>query len=264
MNEEVQTYSRLKNNLAKMKLNEFSAHLDEYIDEIDGGNKTFIQSLLELTELELEEKEKRVMQSCVRTAGFPYVKTLEDFDFSFQPTLNKTQILGFKTMRFIDQAENIMFIGSPGVGKTHLSVSIGIEAAKDHRSIRFVTCSDLMMNLKKAQMENCLETSMKYYSHFKLLIIDEVGFLSLDDQGSKLFFQLISRRYEKHSTIITTNKPLSEWGDIFGDPVLANAILDRLLHHCQIIKIIGRSYRTKDYQKELQKKAISTSNTGIA
>lgn len=132
-----------------------------------------------------------------------------------------------------------------------MSVSIGIEAAYNHRSTYFITCNDLLLRLKRAQLENRLEQKLKLYARYKLLIIDEVGFLPLDEESSKLFFQLISMRYEKHSTIITTNKPLSQWGQIFGDPVLANAILDRLLHHCSVIKIVGKSYRTKDVQKEL-------------
>ena len=260
MNSEVQVYSRLKNNLSTMKLNEFAAHLDEYMDVIRSGQKTFEEALLEMTDLELEAKAVRVMQNCVRTAGFPYIKTLDDFDFSFQPTLNKAQICGYSDMRFVDNGENLIFIGSPGVGKTHLSVSLGVAAAQAHRSTHFVTCNDLLLNMRKAQMENRLEASLKYYARFKLLIIDEVGFLPLDELSSKLFFQLVCKRYEKHSIIITTNKPLSQWGDIFGDPVLANAILDRLLHHSHIIKIVGKSYRTKDLQKELQKNVSASSN----
>lgn len=251
MNEQVRTYSQLKNDLERLKLSQFNIHLDEYIDATQSGDKSFTEAMKDLCDLELRVREARILQSCVKTANFPFQKTLEDFDFSFQPTLKKEQILGFKDMRFIDQAHNILFIGSPGVGKTHLSVSIGIEAAYNHRSTYFITCNDLLLRLKRAQLENRLEQKLKLYARYKLLIIDEVGFLPLDEESSKLFFQLISMRYEKHSTIITTNKPLSQWGQIFGDSVLANAILDRLLHHCSVIKIVGKSYRTKDVQKEL-------------
>lgn len=248
---EATTYGRLKNNLDKLKLMQFNDHLDEYIDSIQAEEKTIVEALKELTDLEIQTREARILQSCVKTANFPFIKTMDDFDFSYQPTLNKTEITGFKDMRFIDRQENILFIGSPGVGKTHLSVSIGIEAAYNHRSTYFISCNDLLLNLKRAQLENRLEQKLKLYARYKLLVIDEVGFLPLDEQSSKLFFQLISKRYEKHSTIITTNKPLSQWAEIFGDPVLANAILDRLLHHCHVVKIIGKSYRTKDLQKEL-------------
>lgn len=254
---EVTTYGRLKNNLDKLRLTQFSVHLDDYIDAIQSNGKTVIEALKELTDLEISARETRILQSCVKTANFPFIKTMDDFDFTYQPTLNKAEITGFTDMRFVDRRENILFIGSPGVGKTHLSVSIGIEAAYNHRSTYFISCNDMLLNLKRAQLENRLEQKLKLYARYKLLIIDEVGFLPLDEQSSKLFFQLISKRYERHSTIITTNKPLAQWADIFGDPVLANAILDRLLHHCHVVKIVGKSYRTKDIQKELIKDSDS-------
>lgn len=259
MNSEVRDYNRLKNNMDTLRLTEAALHLDEYIDWVQNGDKTFTQALREMTDMEIEARDQRALQGCVRTAGFPFQKTLDDFDFTFQPTINKNQILGFKDMRFVDQAENILFIGSPGVGKTHLSVGLGIEAARNHRSTHFITCSDLLLSLKRAKMENRLEQRLKLYARYKLLIIDEVGFLPMDEESSKLFFQLISKRYERHSIIITTNTPLSKWGQIFGDPVLANAILDRLLHHCHIIKIVGRSYRTRNVQEELAKEKMADS-----
>ena len=262
MNSDAQNYIQLKNNLGKLKLSEMGNHLDEFTDAVQEHQMTFQQALMKMTDLELRAKEARNMEHCVKTANFPFLKTLEDFDFSYQPTLNREEILGFRNMRFLERAENIIFIGSPGVGKTHLSVSIGIEAAKDHRSTYFVNCNDLLMHLKRAKLENRLEERLKLYARYKLLIIDEVGFLPMDNESSKLFFQLISRRYEKHSVIITTNKPLSQWSDVFGDPVIANAILDRLLHHSYIIKIIGKSYRTKDLQKELNTSALKQDTDG--
>lgn len=146
----------------------------------------------------------------------------------------------------MEKTENILLIGTPGVGKTHLATSIGIEAAKNRNSTYFINCNDLILQLKRAHLENRLETRLKFFAKYKLLIIDEVGFLPLDSESSNLLFQLITKRYEKHSTIITTNKSLSRWGEVFGDNVLANAILDRLIHHSHIINITGRSYRTKD------------------
>ena len=136
-----------------------------------------------------------------------------------------------KLSTILRKKENIIFIGSPGVGKTHLATSIGIEAASMRTSTYFIGCNDLVLQLKKAHIENRLEQRLKFFSKYKLLIIDEVGFLPLDTESSNLLFQLIARRYEKNSTIITTNKSLSRWGEVFGDPVIANAILDRLLHH---------------------------------
>jgi len=251
MNTEAQNYIQLKNNLEKLGLLEIENHLDEFLAAIQNNHMNFQQALMKMTDLELRAKEERNMEHCVKMANFPFLKTLNDFDFGYQPTLNKEEILGFRNMHFLERAENIIFIGSPGVGKTHLSVSIGIEAAKDHKSTYFANCNDLLMNLKRAKLENRLEERLKLYARYRLLIIDEVGFLPMDEESSKLFFQLVSKRYEKYSMIITTNKPLSQWSDVFGDPVIANAILDRLLHHCHIIKIVGKSYRTKDIQKEL-------------
>lgn len=246
MNTELQNYNRLKNNLESLKLTAMEQNLDSYLDNTEKGGMSPLQALLRLTEVEMKLKSERAVQGCVKVANFPFLKTMEDFDFSFQPDLNKEEILGFKSLRFMEKAENIIFLGSPGVGKTHLSVSIGIESAKNRRSSYFINCAELIEKLKKAKAENNLEKRLKFYSRYQLLIIDEVGFLPIDEEGSKLFFQLISRRYEKKSTIITTNVELSEWGSTFGNTVMANAILDRLLHHSSVIRIVGNSYRLKD------------------
>jgi DNA replication protein DnaC len=152
--------------------------------------------------------------------------------------------------RFIANCENIVFLGTSGVGKTHLSTSIGISAAKKSISTYFIKCHDLIQNLKKAKLENRLDVRLKHYCGYKLLIIDEIGYLPIDKEDSKLFFQLIDKRYEKKSTIFTTNINFSNWDQVFLDPVLANAILDRVLHHAHVINITGNSYRLKDYYGE--------------
>lgn len=139
-----------------------------------------------------------------------------------------------------------ILIGSPGVGKTHLATAIGIEAAKNRQITYFINCNDLVTNLKKAYNENRLEERIKFYNKYKVLIIDEVGFLPIDRDGANILFQLINRRYEKKPIIITSNMPFNKWPELFGDSILANAILDRLLHHCHVFSITGRSYRTKD------------------
>ena len=200
----------------------------------------------ELTNLEIQAREDRATHACVRVANFPYRKELKDFDFSFNPKINKEKILDFKHLRFIENKENILFLGVPGVGKTHLATSIGIEAAKNRKITYFINCHDLILQLKRAKLENRLETRLKFFSKYKVLIIDEVGYLPIDKEGANLLFQLINKRYENSSTIITTNKPFSEWGEVFGDSVLASAILDRLLHHSHVINIVGSSYRLKD------------------
>ena len=202
--------------------------------------------MYELTNLEIQAREDRATHACVRVANFPYRKELKDFDFSFNPKINKEKILDFKHLRFIENKENILFLGVPGVGKTHLATSIGIEAAKNRKITYVINCHDLILQLKRAKLENRLETRLKFFSKYKVLIIDEVGYLPIDKEGANLLFQLINKRYENSSTIITTNKPFSEWGEVFGDSVLASAILDRLLHHSHVINIVGSSYRLKD------------------
>lgn len=239
-------YVKLANNLEILKLERIKQNLDKYIDLINNKEKDLVDGLYELTNLEIELMNERAIYGCVRTAAFPFIKSFEDFDFTFQPTINKNEIMDLKNLRFIENKENIIFVGSPGVGKTHLAISIGIEAAKNRDSTYFINCNELISNLKKAHSENRFMNRLNHYAKYKVLIIDEMGFLPIDSDGANMLFQLINKRYEKHSTIITTNKPFGKWHEIFGDVTLANAILDRLLHHSHIININGNSYRLKD------------------
>ena len=213
---------------------------------INNKKKDVVDTLYELTNLEIELRNEKAFYGCVRTAGFPFLKTFEDFDFSFQPTINREQIIDFKNLRFIENKENIIFVGSPGVGKTHLATAIGITAAQNRNSTYFINYNDLIANLKKSNSENRFINRINHYAKYKVLVIDEVGFLPVDPEGANMLFQLINKRYERHSTIITTNKPFGKWHEIFNDVTLANAILDRLLHHSHIININGNSYRLKN------------------
>jgi len=240
------SYTKLVNGLETLGLMRIKSSLDSYIELINSGEKTVVDALCEMVGNELEQNKLRAINSCVKVANFPFMKTLADFDFSFQPSINKQEIMDLSTLRFIEKQENILFVGSSGVGKTHLATSIGIECASHRYSTYFVTFQNLMEQLSAALKENRLDARMKFFAKYKILIIDEIGYIPISVDSANLFFQLIARRYEKHCTIVTTNMPFSKWGDVFGSPTLANAILDRLLHHSHVISIKGHSYRLRD------------------
>lgn len=239
-------YAKLMNNLETLKLEKIYSYLPTYLDTVVKEQIPLIDALVHLTDLEIAYKNEMASKIQISVAGFPFVKRANEFNYEFQPSVNKSQIKDLCSLRFLDNKENILFYGTPGVGKTHLATAIGIEAASKRHLTYFISCHDLIQNLRKAYTENRLETRLKHYSKYKLLIIDEIGYLPIDQLGANLFFQLITKRYEHTSTIITTNQPFSKWGEVFSDTTLANAILDRLLHHSHIIKIVGPSYRTKD------------------
>lgn len=238
-------YIKLINNFDSLKLNTFRNNIDPFIDEVNSGKINVVDALYSLTEKEMAFRQDRVNKAMITTSHFPYVKTFDDYDFSYQPRLNKDEILDLKNLRFIQNNENIVFMGTPGVGKTHLAISVGIECAKNRYQTYFINCNELIMQLKKAKLENTLSRRLKHFTSYSVLIIDEVGFLPIDGDDSNLLFQLISMRYEKHPTIFTTNKSFNHWGEVFNDSVIANAMLDRILHHCKVFQIIGPSYRMK-------------------
>jgi len=240
-------YQQLLQNLEYLKLKQMTLHLNEVIDFGVNNQLSFIETLIKLTNYEIDVREQNMTQAMVKVGAFPHRKEITDFDFDFQPSINRQQILDFLTLRFLDENENIVFLGTSGVGKTHLATSIGIAAAKKRTSTYFIKCHDLIQNLKKARLENRLESRLKHYAKYKLLIVDEIGYLPIDAEDAKLFFQLVDMRYEKKSTILTTNVNFKEWDKIFQETKIANAILDRILHHATVVSIVGDSYRLKDH-----------------
>ena len=246
-------YQELNKNLKDLKLYQISIKLSEYIEKINENKIGVAEALLELTNQELEVKNYNATHAMVKVAGFPHLKEVKDFDFNFQPKINKQQILDFESLRFLENNNNILLIGNSGVGKTHLATAIGIAAAKKRVSTYFIKCHDLISQLKKAHIENRLETRIKHFSKYRLLIIDEIGYLPIGEEEAKMFFQLIDMRYEKKSTIITSNINLSDWRKVFADSLIASAILDRLVHHSSIVNILGNSYRTASALSKLKK-----------
>ena len=246
------SYTKIIDGLTDLGIYKMQEYIDHYINAVNNGEKSFSDALEELISIEQENNRLRAINSCVKVANFPFIKTMDDFDFSFQPGINKKELLEFTSLGFIERNENILFVGTSGVGKTHLATSIGIECARNRYSTYFVSFENLMIQLKKALNENRLEQRMKFFSRYKILIIDEIGYMPIDADSANLFFQLVARRYEKHCTIITTNMPFSKWGEIFGSTTLANAVLDRLLHHSSVISIKGPSYRLKEKKSFLE------------
>ena len=236
----------LNKKLDMLELEKIKDILPDYIHKTSKNNPPISDSLNYLLNEEINFKDNRASEGIIKASNFPFRKTINDYDFSFQPSVSKNQIKELASLSFIENHENIVFIGNPGTGKTHLAVSLGIEAAKHRNSVYFITCHNLMLKLNKAQKENRLDKQLQHLAQYKLLIIDEIGYLPVDHQGSNLFFQLIAKRYMTKSTIVTTNMPFSRWGEVFSDNTLASAVLDRLLHYSHIIRITGNSYRIKD------------------
>ena len=239
------SYTQLVNNLEQLSLTKMREILPSYIDSAVQNEKSLVDVMKELTDQEIAFREERARQINLTISHFPFHKTINDFDFTYQPSINKAQILDLMTLRFIEQKENILFIGTSGVGKTHLATSIGMEASSKRYSTYFIHFNTLMEKFKKAAQEGRIESIVKHYSKYRILIIDEIGYLPIEKDVASGFFQLVTARYEKKPIIITTNQPLSKWGDVFGDYTLANAIVDRLVHHSSIVKITGQSYRIK-------------------
>lgn len=240
-------YHQVLNQLEELHLFQVRNHLPDYLEE--HTDISLLDGLHDLLEQELSGRAQEKLKKRLKKAHLPYNKRLIDFDFLFQPKLNKAEIVDLHTLRFLDNKNNILFIGNSGVGKTHLAISLALEALDKGFSAYFILSNDLVNKLLKAQAKGTLERAIKKYAKYDVLIIDEMGYLPFSRDGAILLFQLINARYEKNSTLITTNIPLSQWSDFLQDKKLTNALIDRLVHHSKVIPIMGDSYRMKDYKE---------------
>lgn len=233
--------------LQSLGLTKAAEVLINHLDEAGHKKATHLEFLLQLLDTEERARYERYLDTRMKTAGFPYHKTLADFDFDFQQSIDKRQIKELSSMAFAHSGTNIILLGPPGVGKTHLAVALGIEAIRKRVNTYFVTLQKLITDLRKAHAEQRFARRLRIYSKPKLLILDELGYLPLERTDAALLFQLVCERYDNGlSTIITSNVSYGEWDEIIGDSVLAGAMLDRLLHHAVTINIRGQSYRLKD------------------
>jgi DNA replication protein DnaC len=235
--------------LEKLKMDHLEAQLDTVCEQAAERELDYKSFLTQALEAEWQGRYRRGIETRLRQSRFPWVKTLEQFDFDFQPSLDRRQVRELAGLSFVERAHNVVILGPPGVGKTHLAVALGVKAVEAGFTVLFMTLETLMTRLVKAKHENRLERALKQLTYPKVLIIDEVGYLPLSRDEASLFFRLVVRRYERASLIVTSNKSYLDWGEIFNDHVLATAILDRLLHHSTTLNIKGESYRLKEKRR---------------
>ena len=221
--------------------------LDAIVRRLEHGEMTALEAIDALLAEEFTLRENRRVKTALVMARLSTIKTLAGFDFSFQPSLDKNRIMALAELAFIDRAEVLHLVGPPGTGKSHLGLALGVEAVKAGRSVYFTTLADLVGALAKAEREGALREKIRFFCRFALLIVDEIGYLPVIPGGGNLFFQLVNARYEKGAMILTSNRGFAEWGEVFGDPVVATALLDRLLHHAIVIQIEGSSYRLRQH-----------------
>jgi len=238
--------------LADLKMPGALEAVDGILSKADGGSLTAAEAIQDLLGAQIGLRNNRRLQAAMRSSRLPAVKTLEEFDFSFQPSIKREQIDSLAELSFLERKENVVLLGPPGVGKTHLAIGLAIAAAQSGRRVYYGTLSDLVTSLEEARAAGALKRRLAVLAAPSLLVVDEIGYLPVNPTGAMLFFQLMSRRYERASTVMTSNKGFEEWGEVLGDEVMAAALIDRVLHHCHIVNIRGNSYRMRQHTEVWQ------------
>ena len=241
------TLDSIKKNLVALRMPRALEVLDATFRRIEQGEIDGIEALDTLLVEELTVRENRRVKTALMMARLTAIKTLAGFDFGFQPSLDRNRILALAELKFIDRAEVVHLLGPPGTGKSHLATALAVEAVKAGRSVAFSTLADIITSLAKAEKDGTLRERIRYLCRASLLVVDEIGYLPVVPGGGNLFFQLVNARYEKGAMILTSNRGFAEWGEVFGDPVVATALLDRLLHHAVVVQIEGSSYRLRQH-----------------
>jgi DNA replication protein DnaC len=249
----------LKHHLKALKMPTMHSECEKIAAQCAKENIDHLGFLFQLCELELLDRERRAADRRLKAAKFPTHKTLENFDFTAQPSVNKPLVTELSRCAYIDQRENVLLVGNPGTGKTHLATALGIEACGRGKRVRFWRVTELITQLMEAREERVLTRMRGQLAKLDLLILDELGYVPASKLGAELLFDVISTAYERSSVIVNTNLPFERWAEVLGSERLTGAALDRLTHRCHIIECNGESYRLKDAKRRRRSNASSAS-----